>query len=130
MQGASDDDDDDDSKHVISDDSHCYREARHIPPSHGPVKSVDGWNVFVRGLNEGTGEADLIDTFSSYGRIQIVRLNRDRRTGSARCAIVEFLNYREAQNAINALHGCWFLDRRIGVHWAFVNPTAGRGDYT
>ena len=119
-------DSDEESRHVISsDDSNSLREGRHYYPlNHGAVKSVEGWNVFVRGLNEGTGEDDILDAFSRFGRIQIVRLNRDRRTGAARCAVVEFLNHREAQDAINSLHGSSLLNRRIEVHWAFVKPTS------
>ncbi|KAL7564601.1 hypothetical protein ACA910_017943 [Epithemia clementina (nom. ined.)] len=169
MDGESDDE----SRHIVSDDSHTLTSSEaaarastttttrhhhhhhpHSCPLHnnnsnnnGAAKSVEGWNVFVRGLNEGAGEDDLLDAFSKFGRVQIVRLYRDRRTGASKCAVVEFRNQREAQNAINAMHGSSLSllgdpqqqqqqpqeqqeqQQRIEVHWAFVNPTSQRTDY-
>lgn len=116
-----------DTRVVVSDDSDDVGSRRSSPTrqQHAAVRSADGWNVFVRGLGEGASETALSDAFSLHGQVNIVRLNRDRRTGSPNYAIVELGTHREAQNAINQLHGKDLFGKKIEVHWAFVKPTSG-----
>jgi RNA-binding protein 8A len=93
---------------------------------YGPLKSVEGWVVFVTGLNEEAQEDDITDTFSEHGNVKLVKMNFDRKTGLGKgYAFVEFGKQSEAQDAINNLHGTYYLGKIIGVHWAFVKPTSG-----
>jgi len=89
----------------------------------GPQRSVNGWALFVTNIHEEAQEDDVIDLFSEFGKVQSVVLNRDRKTGRAKgYALVEFGEYTEAQDAINALHGKEFLGKVLGVDYAFVKP--------
>ena len=95
-------------------------------PLHGPVRSAEGWCVFVTGLHEEAGEDDIADAFSEYGKVNLVKLNLERKTGRPFSALVEFEKQSEAQDAINKLHGTEFLGKTINVHWAFVKPAGSR----
>ncbi len=89
-------------------------------PASGPLRSVEGWVVFVTGIHEEAQEEDIRDVFCDYGRIKSIVLNADRKTGVPKgYALVEFLERDEGQDAINALHGKKLLGKTIGVHWAF-----------
>jgi RNA-binding protein 8A len=93
---------------------------------YGPLKSVEGWVIFVTGLNEEAQEDDITDTFSEHGNVKLVKMNFDRKTGRGKgYALVEYGKQSEAQDAINNLHGTHYLGMIIGVHWAFVKPTSG-----
>jgi RNA-binding protein 8A len=95
----------------------------------GPQKSVNGWIIFVTGVHPDAEEDELVDVFSDYGQVCKLTMNRDRQTGLSKgYALVEFSEYTEAQDAINALHGKQILGNEVGVDWAFVKPTtANRG---
>lgn len=93
-------------------------------PRTGPLRSVEGWVVFVTGVHEEAQEDDLLDAFSEHGKVKKVCINVDRQTGMAKgYALVEYEEQSEAQDAINTLHGTDVLGKAIGVHWAFVKPT-------
>lgn len=80
--------------------------------------------LFVTGLHEEADQDDIEDAFAEYGRVNLVRLNSDRRTGHGKgYAFVEYRERRDAQDAINKLHGTEFMGKTIGVDWAFVRPT-------
>ena len=112
-----------------SDDNHRKkrnRQSQHeMPPpapipAPGPLRSVEGWVIFVTGIHEEAEEEDIREVFCDYGRIKSIVLNADRKTGVPKgYALVEFLERDKAQDAINALHGKKLLGKRIGVHWAF-----------
>ena len=93
-------------------------------PRTSPLKSVEGWVVFVTGIHEEAQEDDITDAFSEHGAVNKVQINVDRRTGFTKgYALVEYATQSEAQDAINTLHGTELLGKKIGVHWAFVKPT-------
>jgi RNA-binding protein 8A len=93
-------------------------------PRTGPLKSVDGWVVFVTGVHEEAQEDDIMDAFSEHGTVNKVQINVDRQTGLVKgYALVEYATQSEAQDAINNLHGTEILGNKIGVNWAFVKPS-------
>lgn len=43
--------------------------------------AVEGWVIFVTGLNEEVSEEDVEDKFNDFGKVREVRMNLDHRTG-------------------------------------------------
>lgn len=43
--------------------------------------AVEGWVVFVTGLNDEVSEEEVEDKFSDFGKVREVRMNLDHRTG-------------------------------------------------
>jgi len=97
------------------------------PHAGGPIRSVEGWVVFVTGLHEEATENDVEDLFGEHGRVKFVRVSADRNTSLNKgYALVEYERQSEAKDAINHLHGSEFMGKPIGVDWAFVSPGGGR----
>jgi RNA recognition motif-containing protein len=103
-------------------------------PSNGPLKSENGWVLFVSNVNmTGLRESDLRELFEEFGRVQSVTMNQVRSQAIAGndpptvgYALVEFQKRTEAQDAINRLHGLPFKNKMLDVTWAYVKqPPSG-----
>ena len=89
------------------------------------LKSVDGYVVFITGLNgEELQEDDIQDKFSEYGAIKNCVLNLDRRTGYLKgYALLEFEDKKEAQKTIEKFNGTEWAGQTLNLDWAFYKPT-------
>uniref|UniRef100_A0A7S4IB91 RRM domain-containing protein n=1 Tax=Vannella robusta TaxID=1487602 RepID=A0A7S4IB91_9EUKA len=91
--------------------------------SGGPVKSVEGWIIFLTGVHEEAEEDGLLDRLSDFGNVQNFQLQLDRRTGFVKgYALVEFEKKEEAESAIRGLNDSEFMEKQLTASWAFVAP--------
>ena len=84
-------------------------------------------NIYVGSLSIDTNEDDLIQAFEAYGRVESVKIIKDRYTGESRgFAFVEMPAKAEALSAINDLNGKELKGRNIVVNEARPR-SEGRG---
>lgn len=87
-----------------------------------PKKSVEGWIVFATGIPAEAETDDVERIFSEYGSIHSIHLNVDRRTGYLKgYALVEYEQFKSAQDAILGLNDTLILDQKIRVDWCFLD---------
>ena len=86
----------------------------------GPVKSVEGWIVFVWNVHEEAQEEDILDAFGEYGEVRNIHVNLDRRTGFVKgYVLIEYAERKEADAAIKAMNGADMLGQTLGCDFAF-----------
>ncbi|KAM9958093.1 hypothetical protein ACTFIW_013069 [Dictyostelium discoideum] len=90
-----------------------------------PLKSIEGWIIFVRNIQEEVQEPDLMDIFAEYGQIKNIHLNIDRRTGFTKgYALIEYEKRSEAEDAIKNGSGYDLAGLKLSVDWAFITGNA------
>ena len=93
----------------------------------GPVKSVEGWIVFVWNVHEEAQEEDILDAFGEYGDVRNIHVNLDRRTGFVKgYVLIEYAERKEADAAIKAMNGADMLGQTLGCDFAFCEGARTR----
>lgn len=90
--------------------------------SHKPQRSIEGYIIFATGIPAEAEPEDIERIFAEYGAIHSQHLNVDRRTGYLKgYALIEYEDFKSAQDAINGLNESQILDQKIKVDWCFLD---------
>jgi len=93
-----------------------------------PLKSIEGWIIFVSNIQEEVQEPDIRDVFSEWGQIRNVHLNIDRRTGFTKgYALIEYQTKEEAEDAIKNGNGFELAGQKLDVGFTFVSSNSTSG---
>jgi len=88
----------------------------------GPLRSIEGYILFITGIHEEASEDDLLDKFSECGEVKNIQLPLDRRTGFVKgYALIEYETKEEAESAIKSLDNSEFMESTVHVDWAFTH---------
>ena len=84
-------------------------------------------NIYVGNLSRQAGETDLRTLFAEFGDIASVKIIKDNISGEPRgFGFIEMPNDAEATQAIHALNGKEFQDRRLKINEAKPKSFAPR----
>ncbi|KAF2072967.1 hypothetical protein CYY_005707 [Polysphondylium violaceum] len=93
-----------------------------------PLKSVEGYIIFVANIQEEVQEPDIRDVFSEWGQIRNVHLNIDRRTGFTKgYALIEYQSKEEAEDAVKNGNGFELAGQKLDVGFAFISSSSSSG---
>jgi len=93
----------------------------------GPLRSIEGFIIFVSKIHEEASEDDIHDKFSEFGVVKNLHLPLDRRTGFVKgYALIEYETIEESETAIKEMDGSEFMDHRIHVGWSFMKGQDSR----
>ena len=85
-------------------------------------------NIYVGNLAYGVTQDELTEAFSSFGRVNSVKIIIDRETGNPRgFAFVEMADNNEALKAIQGLNGVEIQGRAISANEARPRAEGGGG---
>eukprot|EP00388_Colpodella_angusta_P004031 GDKJ01013706.1.p1 GENE.GDKJ01013706.1~~GDKJ01013706.1.p1 ORF type:complete len:121 (-),score=21.83 GDKJ01013706.1:64-426(-) len=86
-------------------------------------RSVDGWVLIVRNINEEVIDEDILDLFEECGPVRNIHMNLDRRSGVTKgYALIEYELESEAESAIKNYDGHELAGQKLKVDWAFQSP--------
>lgn len=87
-------------------------------------------NIYVGNLAYSVSQEELQEAFSSYGRVNSVKIIIDRETGNPRgFAFVEMADNAEGQKAIEGLNGFQLQGRALSVNEARPRTPGGPGGF-
>ncbi len=85
-------------------------------------KDSDMTTVYIGNLVYSKNEKSILNLFKSYGYVNFVRINRDKKTKKSKgIAFVQMKNRNEALKAIKALNGKQLDGRTLKVSIALEN---------
>jgi RNA-binding protein 8A len=80
----------------------------------GPGKSVEGYIIVIRNLNEEVQEDNIHDLLAKFGKIRNLHLNLDKQSGYAKgYCLLEYEKFDKAEKAIKFLQGREFLGTKL-----------------
>lgn len=92
-----------------------------------PIKSVEGYIVFCRGIKEDANQEEIEDLFGEYGNVKNMQIIFDRQTANLKgYALIEYEKLEEAQEAIKNINGKMHMGKKLLVDFAFKESPIGK----
>jgi RNA-binding protein 8A len=92
-----------------------------------PVRSVQGYVLFLRNVHPELKEDDLKDLLLDYGRPIDIKLPLDNRTGYLKgYGLVEFRDRDVAERVKIAFNGYAFMGKKLAVDFGFISTSNSR----